>query len=176
MRSPITSRSARRAASASSSSGRRRPRRARGGCRTSAMRSSPATGGSLENRMRFLVETLAAMRAAIGPDLPLGVRLKLDDMEQRGMAAEEYQEVVRCLEARGLVDYVSVTGGDGPLHHGPMPRPEGEWLPLVQQLRAATTLPLMHAGRIATPEMAERALAEGLLDLVCMTKTHICDP
>src|SRR5260370_23947 len=57
-----------------------------------------------------------------------------------------------------------------------MPRPEGEWLPLVQQLRAATTLPLMHAGRIATPEMAERALAEGILDLVCMTKTHICDP
>jgi 2,4-dienoyl-CoA reductase-like NADH-dependent reductase (Old Yellow Enzyme family)/thioredoxin reductase len=135
-----------------------------------------AYGGSLENRMRFLVETLAAMRAAIGPDLPLGVRLKLDDMEQRGMALEEYQEVVRCLETRGLVDYVSVTGGDGPFHHGPMPRPEGEWLPLVKQLRAATTLPLMHAGRIATPEMAERALAEGLLDLVCMTKTHICDP
>ena len=139
-------------------------------------RRTDAYGGSLENRMRFLVETLTAMRAAIGPDLPLGVRLKLDDMEQRGMAAEEYQEVVRCLEARGLADYVSVTGGDGPLHHGPMPRPEGEWLPLVKQLRAATTLPLMHAGRIATPEMAERALAEGLLDLVCMTKTHICDP
>src|SRR4029077_4555121 len=44
------------------------------------------------------------------------------------------------------------------------------------QLRAVTTLPLMHAGRIATPEMAEEALAEGILDLVCMTKTHICDP
>ncbi|HET9469506.1 MAG TPA: hypothetical protein VFO24_00270, partial [Usitatibacter sp.] len=113
-----------------------------------------AYGGSLENRMRFLVETLEAMRAAIGPALPLGVRLKLDDMEQRGMAPEEYQEVVRCLEARGLADYVNVTGGDGPFHHGPMPRPEGEWLPLVQQLRAATALPLMHAGRIATPEMA----------------------
>jgi 2,4-dienoyl-CoA reductase-like NADH-dependent reductase (Old Yellow Enzyme family)/thioredoxin reductase len=135
-----------------------------------------AYGGSLENRMRFLIETLEAMRSAVGPDMPLGVRLKLDDMEQRGMTAVEYHEAVRRLEGRGLVDYVNVTGGDGPFHHGPMPRPEGEWLPLVKELRAVTSLPLMHAGRIATPEMAERALAEGLLDLVCMTKTHICDP
>jgi 2,4-dienoyl-CoA reductase-like NADH-dependent reductase (Old Yellow Enzyme family)/thioredoxin reductase len=133
-------------------------------------------GGSLENRMRFLVETLQAMRAAIGPDLPLGVRLKLDDMAQRGMSLEEYQEAVQRLEAQGLVDYLNVTGGDGRFHHGPMPRPEGEWLPLVQQLRAGTRLPIMHAGRIATPEMAEHALAAGWLDVVCMTKTHICDP
>lgn len=135
-----------------------------------------AYGGALENRMRFLIETLQAMRAAIGPHLPLGVRLKLDDMAQRGMTAEEYRTVVQTLEAQGLVDYVNVTGGDGRFHHGPMPRPEGEWLPLVQQLRAETRLVLMYAGRIATPEMAEAALADNVLDVVCMTKAHICDP
>jgi 2,4-dienoyl-CoA reductase-like NADH-dependent reductase (Old Yellow Enzyme family)/thioredoxin reductase len=133
-------------------------------------------GGSLENRMRFLIETLQAMRKAIGPDLPLGVRLKLDDMAQRGMSPEEYHAAVQRLEAMNLVDYVNVTGGDGRFHHGPMPRPEGEWLPLVKELRAETKLVLMHAGRIATPEMAEQALAEGAVDVVCMTKTHICDP
>jgi len=135
-----------------------------------------AYGGPLENRMRFLIETLQAMRAAIGPDLPLGVRLKLDDMAQRGMNAAEYREVVRELETRGLVDYVNVTGGDGRFHHGPMPRPEGEWLGLVREMRADTKLVLMHTGRIATPEMAEQALAEVGVDIVCMTKTHICDP
>lgn len=135
-----------------------------------------AYGGSLENRMRFLIETLEAMRAAIGPEMPLGVRLKLDDMAQRGMGPEEYREAVQRLEALGLVDYINVTGGDGRFHHGPMPRPEGEWLPLVRDLRAGTKLILMHAGRITTPEMAEEALAEGWLDVVCMTKTHICDP
>ena len=57
-----------------------------------------------------------------------------------------------------------------------MPRPEGEWLPLLAKMRAATGLKLMHAGRISTPEMAERTLADGLTDIVCMTKTHICDP
>lgn len=133
-------------------------------------------GGSLENRMRFLVETLQAMRAAIGPDLPLGVRLKLDDMAQRGMAFDEYRTVVQALEAQGLVNYVNVTGGDGRFHHGPMPRPEGEWLPLVRRMREATNLILMYAGRIATPEMAEKALTEDGVDMVCMTKTHICDP
>ncbi len=133
-------------------------------------------GGSLESRMRFLVETLTAMRDAIGPRPPLGVRLKLDDMAQRGMNAEEYRIVVQRLEAAKLVDYVNVTGGDGRFHHGPMPRPEGEWLPLVRDLRAGTKLVLMHAGRIATPEMAEQALASGALDVVCMTKSHIADP
>jgi 2,4-dienoyl-CoA reductase-like NADH-dependent reductase (Old Yellow Enzyme family) len=133
-------------------------------------------GGPLENRMRFLVETLRAMRAAIGPGRPLGVRLKLDDVAQRGMPAEEYLELARRLEELELLDYLSVTGGDGRFHHGPMPRPEGEWLPLVRALRESTTLTLMHAGRIATPEMAEQALAEGWLDVACMTKSHICDP
>lgn len=133
-------------------------------------------GGSLENRMRFLLETLQAMRDAIGPDMPLGVRLKLDDMAQRGNTAEDYHTVAQRLEKTGLIDYINFTGGDGRFHHGPMARPEGEWLPLMAEMRAQTKLTLMHAGRIATPEMAEAALQDGIVDLVCMTKTHICDP
>ena len=133
-------------------------------------------GGSLENRMRFLIETLQMMRASIGHDMVLGVRLKMDDMAQRGMTQEEYIQAAKYLETHGLVDYILFTGGDGRFHHGPMPRPEGEWIPLVKKMRAALTLPLMHAGRITTPEMAEQMLAEGDVDLVCMTKTHICDP
>lgn len=133
-------------------------------------------GGSLENRMRFMVQTLQAMRAALGPRPVLGVRLKADDMEQRGMNADDYRECVRRLEEQKLVDYVLFTGGDARLHHGPAPRPEGEWLPLIRQHKAATRLVVMHAGRICTPEQAERAVAEGVCDVVCMTKAHIADP
>ncbi|HEX8524085.1 MAG TPA: FAD-dependent oxidoreductase [Tepidisphaeraceae bacterium] len=132
-------------------------------------------GGSLENRMRFLGQTLRAMRKQIG-NLPLGVRVKLDDMAQRGMSAYEYHEVAQRLEGEGLVDYLNVTGGDGRFHHGPMPRPEGEWISLARDLRRATKLTLMHAGRISTPELAERVVAEGVVDIVCMTKSHIADP
>jgi 2,4-dienoyl-CoA reductase (NADPH2) len=126
--------------------------------------------------MGFLVVTLQAMRVGIGADMPVGSSVKLDDMAQRGMTLEEYIEAARRLEAGQFVDYILFTGGDGRFHHGPMPRPEGEWVPLVKQMRAAVSLPLMHAGRITTPEMAEQVLAEGDVDVVIMTKTHICDP
>ncbi|MDA1190210.1 MAG: FAD-dependent oxidoreductase [Candidatus Poribacteria bacterium] len=133
-------------------------------------------GGSHENRARFVIETLEAMRRAIGDEMPLGVRLKADDLEDEGMTNEDYIELVMGLEALGLVDYISLTGGDGGLHHGPMTRPDGEWLPFVEKIKKATRLPIMHAGRITTAEMAEDALADGKLDIVCMTKTHIADP
>lgn len=133
-------------------------------------------GGSLENRMRYIVETLQLLRDAVGPRFPLGVRLKVDDRVEGGMKTADYIQMISAVEARGLIDYLSLTGGDGRFHHGPMPRPAGEWLPFVREVRAKTKLPVMHAGRITTPEMAEMALAEGWLDVVCLTKSHICDP
>ncbi|MCX6366508.1 MAG: FAD-dependent oxidoreductase [Armatimonadetes bacterium] len=132
--------------------------------------------GGFAGGERFLRETLIAMRKAIGESLPLGVRVKLDDMEQRGNTPEVYRGLVQRLEADGLVDYVITTGGDARFHHGPTPRPEGEWLPLAAELRKVTKLPLLHAGRIVTAQQAEDALAAGWLDAVCMTKAHICDP
>lgn len=133
-------------------------------------------GGSLENRLRFLIETLRAMRREVGNEIVIGVRLKLDDMLQRGMDAQEYIKAIQILEETRLLDYVNLTGGDGRMHHGPMPRPEGEWVSLVKNLRSQTRLSLMHAGRITTPELAEKVLRENTVDLVVMTKTHICDP
>ena len=133
-------------------------------------------GGPLANRMRFVVETLQAMRDAIGEDMPLGIRLKAHDQEKGGMTTEDYVALIARLESMGLVDYVSLTAGDGGLHHGPMPRPDGEWLSLVLQIKQTTSLSIMHAGRITTPQMAEEALTGGMLDVVCMTKSHIADP
>lgn len=132
-------------------------------------------GGPLDNRMRFIVETLQAMRDAIGEDVPLGIRLKAHDQEEGGMTTEDYVALIARLESMCLADYISLTAGDGGLHHGPLPRPDGEWLPLVHQIRQTTSLPIMHAGRITTPQMAEEALAGGMLDVVCMTKSHIAD-
>jgi 2,4-dienoyl-CoA reductase-like NADH-dependent reductase (Old Yellow Enzyme family) len=133
-------------------------------------------GGSLENRARLVVETLQAMRAAAGPGVPLGLRLKADDVAPGGMALGDYLKLVRSLERLGLLDYLSLTAGDYALHHGPMYRPDGEWLPLVAQVREHSQLPIMHAGRITDPHLAEQALAAGQVDVVGMTKAHIADP
>ena len=133
-------------------------------------------GGSLENRLRFVIETLQAMRDAVGPDYIVGLRLKAADMLPGGMEVEDYLPVLRQLEQSGLIDYVNLTGGDAHFHHGPMPRVEGEWLDLIRPHREATSLPIMHAGRLSTAELAERAIADGLIDIAVMTKTHIADP
>ncbi len=132
-------------------------------------------GGPLENRMRFMAETLRAMRNAVGEDFPLGVRLSADDQEEGGNTIEDSIEVARRLEAMELVDYLSYTAGDGEFHHGPMARPAAEWVPFVGRIKQVTQLPVMHAGRITTPDTAEQALAEGKLDVALMTKTHIAD-
>ena len=95
-------------------------------------------GGSLVNRMRFIVETLSAMRNAVGDETPLGVRLKAHDQEEGGMTVNDYVQLVTHLEAMGFVDYISLTAGDGGLHHGPMPRPDGEWLSLVREIKRIT--------------------------------------
>jgi 2,4-dienoyl-CoA reductase-like NADH-dependent reductase (Old Yellow Enzyme family) len=133
-------------------------------------------GGNLENRSRLLFDVLRAVRAAIGDELPLGVRLKAADLAPGGMPAEEYLTLAGWLDASNLVDYLSFTVGDYTLHHAPMYRPVGEWLPLVSRLRACTRLPVMHAGSITNPVLAEEALAAGQVDIVAMTKTHIADP
>ncbi len=132
--------------------------------------------GSSENRQRFLIETLQAMRMSVGPDFVVGVRLKATDMLEGGMDAEEYCELLRQLEQLNLVDYVNLSGGDAHFHHGPMPRAEGEWIDLIRMHRAATRLPIMHAGRLNTAELAEHALREGIIDIAVMTKTHIAEP
>ena len=138
-------------------------------------RRDDAYGGDLRNRMRLMTDSLERMREAVGDRVPLGVRLKADDREHGGVSAEEYLEVVARLEEAGVVDYLSLTAGDGGLHHGPMARPDGEWLPLVDRIKRSTALPVMHAGRITTPEMAEQALADGSADVICLTKAHIAD-
>ncbi len=132
-------------------------------------------GGSVGNRLRFVVETLEAMRAAAG-GLPLGIRLKCHDGEQAGLADDGFREIIERIGASGLVDYVNLTGGDGRYHHGPTPRTEGEWLGTVASARRVAGVPVLHAGRIVTAEQAEAALREGAVDAVCMTKAHICDP
>jgi 2,4-dienoyl-CoA reductase (NADPH2) len=131
-------------------------------------------GGSLENRSRLMVETLRAMREAVGSDVPIGVRLRGDDAAPGGMTLDDYIELVRMIEAMGLVDYFHITAGTG--QFGPMNRPEGEALPNAGRIREHTRLPVMHAGNITDPFMAEQALADGMVDVVGMTRTHIADP
>lgn len=148
---------------------------------------SPATntrtdqyGGSLENRMRFLVEVLTAVRDAVSGQIPVGVRLGA------GQAAGDLDEatvadVTRRLIAAGLVDFVNATMGNYYGMHwmmGAMDRPAGYMLNSSASITAAaaTAIPRIVTGRFRTLEEAEEVLRSGTADLVSMVRAHIADP
>ena len=139
-------------------------------------RRTDSYGGELENRARLVIETLAEIRAETGDDFVVGVRLKARDFHPEGMVEADCIRLIQLLQREGLIDYVSLTGGTDQVHHGPMYLPDGALLPIVGAIRRAVDVPVLHAGRITDPRMAEQALADGHVDLVGMTKAHIADP
>jgi 2,4-dienoyl-CoA reductase-like NADH-dependent reductase (Old Yellow Enzyme family) len=136
-------------------------------------------GGSLENRLRFLAEVLAAIREAVGPDLPVGVRMGAGqiagDLDEQTVA-----EVARRLAGRGLIDFLNASMGDYYAMHqmmGGMDRPAGYMLPSSGQITSAVTaVPRIVTGRFRTLEEAEQVLRSGEADLVSMVRAHIADP
>ncbi|GAA2093443.1 MULTISPECIES: FAD-dependent oxidoreductase [Brevibacterium] len=139
-------------------------------------------GGSPQGRMRFLLEAIESTRAAVGPGKVVGLRISGDDLTSNGMASGEFLEVVRAVEDQGLLDYISVTAGDsstlqGAQHIVPPMQYEPVYAGrLSAEVKKATELPVMVAGRINQPHEAEQAIREGLTDLCIMTRAMICDP
>ena len=132
-------------------------------------------GGSFTGRARLLVDSLTAMRRAVGDDFVVGVRLKAHDMHTDGYDEEDCVRLIELMQSKGLIDYVSLTVGGAVHHTGSLYMPEAAQLERVARVRRAIDLPVIHAGGIVTPEVAEAALAEGCLDVVGITKGHFAD-
>jgi mycofactocin system FadH/OYE family oxidoreductase 2 len=142
-------------------------------------RRSDAYGGSLENRMRFALEVIAAVRAEIGRDFTLGIRLCGDELIPAGLTLDDVREIARRLEATGQLDYINTSIGE--FHNlymveGSMHTPPGYQLFVSASIREAVKLPVFCTGRIKDPVQAERILREGLADMVDVVRGQICDP
>ncbi|MEI7885762.1 MAG: mycofactocin system FadH/OYE family oxidoreductase 2 [Actinomycetes bacterium] len=148
---------------------------------------SPATnlrtddyGGSLENRARILIEIIAAVRAEIGSELALGVRLCGDELIEGGTTIDEAVEVAKMVEATGQVDYINTSIGVATaslfMIEASMHIPPGYAMFIPAALRAAVELPVVGVGRFKDPLQAERALSEGFCDLVGVVRGQIADP
>ncbi|HMB75795.1 MAG TPA: hypothetical protein VKN76_05320, partial [Kiloniellaceae bacterium] len=100
-------------------------------------------GGSFENRLRFLRECLAACRAAMAPEMILGIRISADEMEDGGLTSAEAIEICRSLAQDGDLDYLNVTAGSmaglaGSVHVvPPMQIEHGYVAPLAAAMKAA---------------------------------------
>jgi 2,4-dienoyl-CoA reductase-like NADH-dependent reductase (Old Yellow Enzyme family) len=141
-----------------------------------------AYGGNRENRLRFLCESLAAARRLAGPDIVLGIRISADEVEPDGLTPNEVTAICSELDQQGLLDYVNVTLGSmaglgGSIHVvPPMQIPTGYVAPQAGNLRAVLSVPVLVAGRINQPQIAEHILSSGLADMCGMTRAMISDP
>lgn len=143
-------------------------------------RRDDAYGGSLENRMRFMVEALAAIRHETGPDFLVGLRMNGDDFVEGGFGIEEACKVAGQLADQQMVDYINVSGMtylDYPGWIADATQPEATFAPQAAAIRAAGRgLPIAVVTRIGRPGKAEEIIASGAADMVGMARALISDP
>ncbi len=139
-------------------------------------------GGSMDNRLRFTFEVLAAIRKAVGPDFIVGVRYTGDEDLPGGFGPQEGLEISRRLKDSGHVDFLNVVRGhidtDAGLTdlipvQGMRSSPH---LDFAGEVRAATGFPTFHAAKIQDVTTARYAIESGKLDMVGMTRAHMADP
>lgn len=150
---------------------------------------SPATnqrtdayGGPLPNRLRLVLEVLSEIRAQVGSDILVGMRVTGDELSADGLGLNECIEIVQRLEETGHVDFLNILAGSPYDDLGladwvsPMGNPAAPHLDIVKRVRQSVSLPVIHAGGIADLATARHVLREGIVDMVGMTRAHIADP
>lgn len=134
-------------------------------------------GGSYENRLRFPVEAMRRIRAAIGDRPFLGYRINSTSFWPNDLETEEVTRIVADLEAQLDIDYVSVSAG---VHHAfihtPMHFEAGWEHQYAQAVKQVSSKPVFMVGRITTPEQAEAALGTGDADAILLARQMFADP
>jgi 2,4-dienoyl-CoA reductase-like NADH-dependent reductase (Old Yellow Enzyme family)/ribulose 1,5-bisphosphate synthetase/thiazole synthase len=136
-------------------------------------------GGSLENRMRILLQTIRAIRDEVGPDYLVGINLQGHDFSPHGLRAVDATRIGAAAAATGAIDYIVVKAATYYEAHQNVPdwqHPKALWAPLAAAVRSAVEIPVIAVGRINTAEDGERILREGAADMVAMTRQQIADP
>ncbi len=139
-------------------------------------------GGSLDNRMRFGIEVLEAMREAVGADYVIGIRMSGDEMLANGLSHEDCVAIASEYARRGLVDFLNIVGGqarDHIAHAVSLPNmsfPVAPFLHLPSAIKREVDVPIFHAQRVTDLATGARAVAEGHVDMIAMTRAHIADP
>lgn len=134
-------------------------------------------GGSFENRLRLLREVIAAVRAAVGHDIAVGVRIPNEDYVPGGIDAALAARIAAAIEAE--VDYISLHMGSYWRFHKLIALaddPLGVEMEANRPIRRAVRKPVIVVGRIMTLDHASAIVAGGEADLVSMVRALIADP
>ena len=131
-------------------------------------------GGSLENRMRFALETFEVVRKAAGPDIAVGARLSATDWVEGGWDIDQSIELSKRLQSMGA-DFLDVSSG-GVSPHQKITLGPGYQVPFAEKIKAEVHIPVMTVGLITEPQQAEDILKNGKADLVALARGMIADP
>jgi dimethylglycine catabolism A len=137
-------------------------------------------GGSLENRARFGLEVLRAVKTAVG-EMPVIYRLSVEDFFPGGLRFEEGLQIAVWAAATGA-DALHVTAGhyrslpSAQIVLPPMRDPDGTFLELAAQVKKSVSVPVIAVGRLGDPALAAQAVATGKTDFVALGRTLIAEP
>jgi len=139
-------------------------------------------GGSIENRMRFAVEVYKAIRAAVGDDFNVGIKMNSADFQRGGFTEEESMLVAERLSALGM-DLIEISGGnyENPEMAGKNAKEstvqrEAYFMDYAEKVRQRVTTPLMITGGFRSAEGINTALASGAMDIAGLGRTLAVDP
>ena len=142
----------------------------------------PYGADTLENRLRFPMDVLSAIRKRVGAEFIVGFRYTADEAQKGGITAKDGIEISKRLAATGQLDFLNVIRGR--IHTDPamtdiipvQGMKSAPHLDFAGEVKRATGMPTFHASRIPDVATARHAVQAGLLDMVGMTRAHIADP
>ncbi|MFC2021870.1 FAD-dependent oxidoreductase [Chloroflexota bacterium] len=136
-------------------------------------------GGDTERRCRFVREIVKRGKEKVGREFPIILRLAAEDFVDGGLGIEESKKIAQIMEKDGI-DCMSITAG---VYYSPVPYASpsksmkpGCYADLAAAIKQVFKGPVMVAGRINSPQVAERILQQNKADLVCICRALIADP
>lgn len=136
-------------------------------------------GGTKENRLRLPLAVIERVRRAVGRDFPIGYRFVADEWLEDGLSLPQGLEVASKLAEAGLA-YLSVVGGTYESFFLPQRREQdqqpGYMADLAAEVKKVVSIPVITAGRIQQPSLAEDILAQGGADLIGLARVLLADP
>ncbi|HEX8787374.1 MAG TPA: NADH:flavin oxidoreductase/NADH oxidase [Telluria sp.] len=131
-------------------------------------------GGSLENRIRFPLEVFEAVRAAVSPEMVVGMRISASDWVEGGWDLEQSIVLAKELEQRGC-QFIHVSSG-GLSPHQKIPVGPGYQIEFAARIKAQTAMPTIGVGLITEPKQAETIVQTGQADMVALARAMLYDP
>jgi 2,4-dienoyl-CoA reductase-like NADH-dependent reductase (Old Yellow Enzyme family) len=131
-------------------------------------------GGSLENRMRFPLEVFQAVRAAVSPEMVVGMRISASDWVEGGWDLEQSLVLTQELERLGC-QFIHVSSG-GLSPHQKIPVGPGYQIEFAARIKANTPMPTIGVGLITEAKQAETIVQTGQADMVALARAMLYDP